>query len=60
MAGLPLLARLHRLSELARAQYYAHLPDAEATARSVDRASIAGADAELLVGDSCATAATRR
>jgi soluble lytic murein transglycosylase len=48
--GLPLIADWIR-ARLAQAQYDAHLADAEATARGVDRASIAGADAELLVGD---------
>ena len=37
--------------QLARAQYGAHEPTAEATARKVAPGSIAGAEAEILVGD---------
>nr|HEX4316993.1 transglycosylase SLT domain-containing protein [Kofleriaceae bacterium] len=49
-SGMPVI-RDWIAAEAARAQYDAHLATAEATARSVDRASIAGADAELLIGD---------
>ncbi|MCW5807125.1 MAG: transglycosylase SLT domain-containing protein, partial [Deltaproteobacteria bacterium] len=49
-AGLPQLAD-YVTFHLARAQYHAKLPAALANAQKVDRGSIVGAEADLLVGD---------